>query len=305
MVEAKSVLSCGAELGEGPLWVPEEGLLYWLNITQGEVHWYSPATGEDRMVRLGQPIGSMCLRKSGGFLAALEAGFYYLTIEDKKVPRCTLKPIDDPEADIRDNRFNDGACGPDGAFWAGTMNTAAEKRMGAASLYRLGPSEGEGVTKVLEGVTISNGITWSLDEETMYYIDTFTREIWAFDFNTSNGALKNRRTVVRVPENEGMPDGMTRDEEGNLWAAHWGGGKVICWDPLTGKKLREVLVPAPHTTSCAFGGPQLDELYITTARTGLSEEVLDRYPLSGDLFRVKPGFKGLPPYRFGPSGISD
>jgi sugar lactone lactonase YvrE len=177
------------------------------------------------------------------------------------------------------------------------MNTTTEKRVGAAGLYHLDPTGA--VTRVLEGVTISNGITWSLDEKTMYYIDTLTREIWSYDFTPSEGSIRNKRILVNVPENEGMPDGMTRDEEGNLWVAHWGGGKVNCWDPLTGKKLREVSVPAPHTTSCVFGGPDLDELFITTARSGLSEEMLERYPLSGNLFRVKPGVRGLPPYRFG------
>lgn len=297
MIKAKSILSCGAELGEGPLWDPEKGLLYWLNITEGEVHWYSPGTGKDSMVRLGQPVGSLGLRKKEGFVAALERGFHYLTIQDGETPDCTLDPIKDPEGDIRDNRFNDGACGPDGAFWAGTMNASAERRVGAAGLYRLDSSET--VTKVLQGITISNGITWSLDEKIMYYIDTYTREIWAFDFTSAQGQISNRRTVAEVPESEGMPDGMTRDEEGNLWVAHWGGGKISCWDPLTGKKLGEVLVPAPHTTSCVFGGPLLDELFITTARSGLSEEMLERYPHSGDLFSVKPGVKGLPPYRFG------
>ncbi|GAB3818271.1 hypothetical protein GCM10028895_15300 [Pontibacter rugosus] len=148
------------------------------------------------------------------------------------------------------------------------------------------------VKQVLQNLTISNGLAWSADAATLYFIDTPTHTIQAFNYDLATGEIGQKREVVRVPEEEGMPDGMDIDTEGNLWIALHGGAAVACYNPATGEQLQKIKVPAVNVTSCTFGGPDLDTLYITTAREWLSEEQLEQYPLSGSMFEVKPGVQG-------------
>jgi sugar lactone lactonase YvrE len=150
------------------------------------------------------------------------------------------------------------------------------------------------IRTMVSGVTVSNGLAWSSDEKTMYYNDTTTLQVSAFDYEKETGEISGRRTVIEIDPSTGKPDGMTIDEEDMLWIAHFGGGRITRWDPTKGTLLTTIEVPAPHTTSCAFGGPQLDELYITTGRTGLDADALKAYPKSGGLFRAVPGVKGRP-----------
>jgi sugar lactone lactonase YvrE len=152
---------------------------------------------------------------------------------------------------------------------------------------------------MLTGLTISNGLVWTEDGKTMYFIDTAAQAVWGFDFNSRTGEITRKRTVVAIPESEGFPDGMSIDSRGMLWIALFGGGKVSCYDPGTGQKLAEVQVPASRVTSCAFGGELLDQLYITTARMGLDEAALAREPLAGGLFVAKPGATGIKASLFG------
>ena len=154
------------------------------------------------------------------------------------------------------------------------------------------------VRKVLDKVTVSNGLAWSPDNTKMYYIDTATRKVVSFDYDLSSGNIKNKREVISIPEDTGKPDGMTIDEDGMLWIAHWGGYRVSRWNPKTGQLLQKVSVPAAQTSSCVFGGQNRSELFITTARTGLDQEELKKYPYSGGLFRVKTGVRGCPTYKF-------
>jgi len=147
---------------------------------------------------------------------------------------------------------------------------------------------------MLDDVTVSNGIAWTKDKKTMYYVDSYLRRIDAFDYDDADGAITNRRVVVTIPEGGGSPDGIALDEEGNIWAALWGANAVGRFDPRTGKLLQKIEVPAPNVSSCAFGGKNLDTLYITTARGELSKAQLEAYPLSGGLFSAKPGVKGMP-----------
>jgi sugar lactone lactonase YvrE len=146
---------------------------------------------------------------------------------------------------------------------------------------------------MLDSVSISNGIVWTKDKKTMYYNDTPTGTVQAFDYDDKTGAISNRRVVVRIARGGGGPDGMTIDADGNLWVALWGSGTVGKFDPRTGQLLQKVIVPAPNVSSCAFGGKNLDILYITTARAWMNEEKLKQFPLSGGLFAVKPGVKGV------------
>jgi sugar lactone lactonase YvrE len=200
----------------------------------------------------------------------------------------------DPEAHLPRNRFNDGKCDPAGRFWAGTISL--DREPGAASLYCLEP-DGR-VRTMRRGVTNSNGIAWSLDAATMYYIDTPTQQVTAFDYDHQSGGITNPRTVVAIPAGAGKPDGMTVDAEGMLWIALWEGGCVGRWDPRSGARLQTINVPARRVTSCAFGGSQFEELYITTARVGLSEADLVRQPHAGGLFRARPGVPGVAAFEF-------
>jgi sugar lactone lactonase YvrE len=169
-------------------------------------------------------------------------------------------------------------------------------RPGAASLWRLDPDWS--LHRMVDGVTISNGLAWTRDATTLYYIDTPTRTVVAYDYDRTAGAISGRRVVVQVPEAMGFPDGMTIDASDNLWIAQWDGGCVSCWDPRAGRPLERIEVPARRVTSCAFGGSGLDELYITTARHGLDPATLAREPLSGGLFRVQPGVSGMASVEF-------
>ena len=191
-----------------------------------------------------------------------------------------------------ENRFNDGKCDPAGRFWAGTMETPTRK----GALFRLDPDLL--VHQILDGIACSNGLAWSLDRKTMYYIDTMTRRIDAFDYELMTGAISNRRAAVTVSEEHGLPDGMTMDVDGKLWVAHWDGWCVCRWDPTTGQLLQKIRFPVARPTSCAFGGAALDTLYVTSATTGLDTTALIKQPEAGGLFIFNPGVRGLPAISF-------
>jgi sugar lactone lactonase YvrE len=287
--EAELVLDARAGLGEGSLWDAKRQVLYWVNIEAGEVHVYDPAAESDRTVRVGEPVGTVVARAGGGLMLAVKSGFARLDLETERVEHVCDPPGHDPEL-----RFNDGKCDPAGRFWAGTIT--GRDTPGRAALYCLRP---DGTARrMLGGVTNSNGIAWSLDTTRMYYIDTATATVWTFDYDVETGEIDRRRPAVRVPEDRGHPDGMTLDAEGMLWIAHWGDGSVNRWDPETGEPLRRIPVPASQTSSCAFGGPELDELYVTTARGGLDEAALAAEPHAGGLFRVRPGVTGVQAFEF-------
>jgi sugar lactone lactonase YvrE len=285
--QAELILDAMAVLGEGPCWDHRSGLLYWVDIAAKKIHAYDPRSGKDQAVQLDQMVGTAVPRQSagGGVIAALERGLHLLDLETAK-----LSLLDDPERGMENNRFNDGKCDAAGRFWAGTMNRNEEGPTG--SLYCL--EHGRPARKALGGLTISNGLGWSPDGRTMYHIDTPTRQVVAYDFDAVRGEISRGRTVVTIPAEDGYPDGMTVDAEGMLWIAHWGGGQVSRWNPQLGKRLTVIKIPAECVSACTFGGPELDELYITTARIGQTEENLAKQPHAGGLFRVKPGVTGLP-----------
>jgi len=280
------VLDAKAELGEGAIWDDARALLYWVDIVGCSAHVYDPASNSDRAIDIGELVGTVVPRASGGLMLALEHGFAHLELPSGKLDR-----ICDPERGVSTNRFNDGKCDPAGRFWAGTMGKA-----GSGRLYCLFPDLTAKV--MLEGVTTSNGIAWDLDAKTMYYIDTPTQKVDAFDYDLDTGAISNRRTVVTVPGDMGHPDGMTVDAEGKLWVAHWDGWHVHRWDPKGGELMESIPVPAARATSCAFGGPDLDELYITTARAGIDDSALGEQPHAGGLFRARPGVRGVEAFAF-------
>ena len=193
-----------------------------------------------------------------------------------------IREIVPVEPNLPANRCNDGKQDPAGRFWIGTMSNDGSVE-GAGSLYRL---DGGKLTRVLDNLTIANGMGWSRDSKTMYFIDSPTREIWAFDFDSSDSSIRNRRTVVRVPDGLGVPDGMEVGRDDTLWVAHWGAGCVCQWCPKSGLLLQRVDTGCPHTSSCCFSGE--GHLYITTSRLGLDEATLAAHPHSGGIFRYVP-----------------
>jgi len=279
-----------AALGEGPAWDHRSAQIIWVDIMGKRVHFYDPAGGTHRSVTLDQRVGAAVPRAQGGLVLALENGFHTLDVESQR-----LTKLVDPERGMPGNRFNDGKCDGAGRFWAGTMNM--EENQPTGSLYCLEP---DGTLRAaVDGITTSNGLGWSLDGGTMYHIDSPTRRVTAYDYDLETGGMARPRTVVEIPQGEGLPDGMTVDEEGMLWIAQWDGWQVSRWDPATGAKIDSIPVPAARATSCTFGGADYDELYITTARIGQSDQQLEEQPHAGGLFRIKPGVKGRPTCFYG------
>lgn len=278
MAEANLVLDSKVFLGEGPLWDAEKKSLWWINIFEGELFCFHPESGENTQYKMGQQIGTVVLQESGGVAVALENGFYSFDPESSE-----LTAIADPESDKPGNRFNDGKCDPAGRFWAGTMEKVEEQATGA--LYCL---EGSGACECKEtGIFISNGIVWTADQKTMYYIDSPTRKVDAYDYDVDSGQITNRRTAFEIPEGMGYPDGMSIDADNNLWIAMWAGWGVVKFDPKNGEVLEKIELPVANVTACAFAGDDLNELYITTARKGNSEEELAKQPHAGSLFHAK------------------
>jgi len=278
------VIDSKSELGEGAIWNQKTGELMWVNITDKILNFYNPKTGNNKEMFTGQMIGTVVPTESGNSLVALQNGIYQLNPKTG-----TKKLIADPEKDLPNNRFNDGKCDPKGRFWAGTMSTIDEGKAG--TLYRLDGDSS--IHKMIENVSISNGIVWSLDKTKMYYIDTPTQKVVAYDYNNETGEISNKKIAVEVASEMGFPDGMTIDEEGNIWVALWGGSAVGCWNPETGKLIRTVEVPAKNVTSCAFGDDDLATLYITTARIAASDEELKKFPNAGGVFKIRLGVKGV------------
>jgi sugar lactone lactonase YvrE len=287
---ADLVLHVDAQLGEGPVWDDATGTLIWVDIMGNAVHRFNPATGQDRAMDVGQPVGAAVARKDGkGLLLALRDGFGMLEEDSGQVE--LVAPV---EADLSTNRMNDGKCDPLGRFWAGTM--AFREDRGAGSLYRLDPDFT--VHRMVTDVSVSNGLDWTSDGRQMYYIDSPTRGVDKFDFDMRSGSLGERRRLISVGPGEGVPDGMTLDAEGALWVAVHSSGSVRRYLP-DGTLDRIVRVPPSMVTSCAFGGPDFSDLYITTMRYGMSEEARLGQPLAGALFRCRPGACGRAANRFG------
>jgi sugar lactone lactonase YvrE len=288
--EPELVLEARADLGEGPAWERHSGQLFWVDIHAGHLHIFNPLDGIDRKIDLGEFLGCAAPRCSGGLVLGLRSGFALLDLPTER-----LTHLVNPEPQLPGNRFNDGKCDPAGRFLAGSMDDAEIEASG--SLYSLKP---DGLVKtLLTGKRISNGLAWSPDQQTLYYIDTPTRLVMAFDYDLATGGIDHPRPAVSVSPELGWPDGMTSDAEGMLWVAMWGGAKLTRWDPATGQLLAEIPFPALNVSSCCFGGPDLTDLYITSARKDMNAGQLAKYPLSGGLFRLHTDIEGMPTFEFG------
>jgi sugar lactone lactonase YvrE len=282
------VLDARVRLGEGPVWDDSTGDLVWVDILEGIVHRTAPSTGRDVVLSVGRSVGAVGLRRGGGLVLATDDGFH---VHDPGAT--TTRRIAAVEADDPLTRMNDGKVDPAGRFWAGTMAFDEVSTMG--SLYRLDP-DGT-VTTMLTGVGISNGLDWSADGSTMYFIDTLTHGVDTFRWDGASGTISDRTRLVTIGGDEGNPDGMTLDVEGYLWVACWDGWRVRRYAP-DGSFDREIRFPAAHVSSVAFGGPDLDELYVTTAWHMVDPADRAAQPQAGSLFRCRPGVKGRPSARF-------
>jgi sugar lactone lactonase YvrE len=281
MPEATVVWDAQALLGEGPIWDERERVLHWVDVDGSTLHTLEPATGEKTSRKLAGRCSSVALCESGGLLIA----------HDRSVSRLegdVLVPFA-PEISPK-GRTNDGAVDPRGHYLVGTVAPDGEPRTGV--LYRVDPDAT--YTELLHGIGISNGIDWSLDGQTMYYVDSHAHSLDAFDYDLDTATLANRRTIAPIEEELGDPDGLTVDAEGTIWLAVWGGSRVRRYSPA-GELLEELQVPAKQASSCIFGGDDLATLYVTSARTGLE----DAGPHDGGLFSFGDlGVKGRPAFRF-------
>lgn len=277
------------DVGEGPLWDPRDGLLYWVDITPGRLYSWHPRRGVRTVLEAGQSLGSVTMRAGGGLILALRDGLHVLAQDGTTE---VLVPID---ADSPGLSLNDSGCDRVGRLWVGSVDDDESPDSGC--LYRV--TADLDVARAVESTTLANGIGWSPDDRTMYLADSTTFTVFAFEYEPRTGSACRRREFVRTPPADGLPDGLAVDEEGFVWVAYWGGWCVRRYSP-DGKLDRVVEVPVAQVSSCTFGGEHLDELYITTAAHGLREEA-DRsaQPAAGSLFRVRPGVRGLPPTPFG------
>ena len=270
----------GAILGEGPVWVAREQALYWVDIVGGELFRWSDSGGAER-IAITQPLCSIVPRASGGFVGGSYAGFVAIDAE------FAIVPITNPEPDRPGNRMNDGKVDRAGRFWGGTMSRDESGAKG--SLYRLDAALD--CTLIDSGYGVTNGPAFSPDGRTMYHTDSARQTIFEFDLDDA-GVARNKRVFARFGEGDGYPDGMTVDAEGCVWVAFWDGWCLRRLSPQ-GERLAQILVPVQRPTSCAFGGPDLDMLFVTSARRDFDEAALLGQPQAGGLFVFKPGVCGL------------
>lgn len=286
----EKVCDIRCELGECPCWDEESKILYWIDIIKKAIHLFDIKNNEAKTINLEKYVGSIGLRRNGGIVAALQDGFYFIDEETEKVK--LIKKIKD-NSDRK--RFNDGKVDAFGNFWAGTVSY--DEKLPSGVLYCL--KSNLELVEFFGGITISNGIIWSLDNKKMYFIDTPTMKVDVFDFDIASNNVRNKRVALEVPKNIGYPDGMTIDVEGKLWIAHWGGYKVCRWDTIAKKIIEIINVPAEKVSSCTFGGKDLSELFITTARRGFTENISeDTERSSGYIYRVQTKTKGLKSFKF-------
>lgn len=280
-MEVRCIADVKAVLGEGPIWVEREQALYWVDIKGRKL--FRLSDGQDLTVwPTPYMLGSLAPRQEEGFVAGTDEG---LAVVDPD--RNLFELILDPEPDRPNNRFNDGKVDRSGRFWAGTMDDTEKEASGA--LYRLDPDSSW--IRVDDGYRVTNGPAFSPDGRMMYHTDSARQVVYAFGLDAT-GSASNRREFARFGEGEGYPDGMTVDAEGCLWVAFWDGWCIRRLSPA-GECIQKIDVPVQRPTSCAFGGPALDRLYVTSASVGLDEKALAVQPYAGGLFMLEPGVAGV------------
>ncbi|KFV68944.1 Regucalcin [Dryobates pubescens] len=283
------------EIGESPVWDEKESSLLYVDITGKKVCRWSSVTKQVQAISVGNLVGSVALRKSGDYVITLGTTFAALKWKEQVVT--TITQVDNGKPNTR---FNDGKVDPAGRYFAGTMPDEVhphmmERKQGA--LYTL--FSDHSVVKHFDQVDVSNGLDWSLDHKTFFYIDSLSYSVDAFDYDLQTGKISNRRSVYKLEKEENIPDGMCIDTEGKLWVACYNGGRVLRLDPETGKRLQTLKLPVDKTTSCCFGGKDYSEMYVTSASVEMDKEYLARQPQAGRIFKITGlGVKGVPPNPF-------
>lgn len=273
------IADVAAVLGEGPVWIAKEQALYWVDIVDGRL--FRNRAGSTTEIPIKQPLCSIVPRANGGFVGGSLNGLLAITAD------FDISPLVHPEADQPLNRFNDGKVDRAGRFWAGTMDRTEASVSG--SLYRLNPDLA--CTRVDSGYSVTNGPAFSPDGRLLYHTDSGRQTIYAFDLDPA-GNVSNRRGFARFGEGDGYPDGMTVDADGCLWIAFWDGWCIRRLSPA-GERLQEIAMPVQRPTSCAFGGGNLDQLFVTSARRDLTADELIHQPQAGGLFCCDPGVTGI------------
>jgi sugar lactone lactonase YvrE len=291
--EPELVADARATLGEGPLWDAGRGLLWWVDILGGLVHAFDPSTGLDEAIAVGQAVGAVALREDGNLLVLGQDAILALDPVTRGLRTVLAFARETPP-----RRTNDGKPDPAGSLWLGRMTFDHASGMG--SLCRL--DRNLRLEVMLPELTIPNGLAWSPDGTTMYFVESISREVRAYDFDAETGEISNGRSFIRIGPGTGfpdaaVPDGVTVEAEGSVWIAVWNGGCVIRVSPAGAIQTRLDL-PVTQVSSAAFGGRDLSDLYVTSAREDFTDAEAAREPIAGGLFRLKPGVRGLPPHRF-------
>ena len=289
-MKPESILKAGNVIGEGPRWNGAEQRLYWVDFIENQnIHSFHPATQELRTYATEAPVTALGFRRTGDLIVATQGQIAAFNLATKKLSS-VISVEERPSM-----RLNDGSVDREGRFWVGSMHTEKQQEP-HGSLYRFDP---DGSVHTMDaGFTVSNGLGWSPDQRTFYFIDTFRRVVNAYDYSAPAGSIGNRRVFAHTQESDGYPDGLAVDAAGHVWVAFWGGWKIIRYDP-DGKSEREIRFPVANPTALAFGGRDLDELYVTTARLALTKEQLAEQPMAGDLFRVRLNIQGQEEPLFG------
>jgi sugar lactone lactonase YvrE len=273
-------------LGEGPYWHKSRKSFFWVDIECSTLFEYDMKSGKVKTWDFKHRLSLVLEGKEDDLILAMGLKIARFDLKSEK-----LEWLATIENDITHNRCNDGKCDAKGRLWIGTMNL--QFKDGEGSFYSL--DQDLTLKKHLDQITISNGMAWTPDNQTLYYIDSPTQQVNAYHFDLEKGAIAFERIAIQIPISMGTPDGMCIDQEGKLWVGHYGGYGVYRWDPVSGVLIEKVDLPAPNVTSCAFGGENMDTLLVTTARENLNESQLEEYPLSGDVFLIKTNTKGFLP----------
>ena len=283
-MKAETLYASQCILGESPMWHAERKCCYWADIENGVLFEYSWLFKTTRTWKFNKRLGLVREGKANQLILGLDAQIAKFDLVTEELTHLTSI-----ELPTSGNRCNDGACDSLGRLWVGTMDLQHKKDAG--SLYMVDHTLE--IHRKVSNTSISNGIAWSPDNKRLYYIDSPTQVVRSFIFNEPSGGILFEKNVIQIPSEMGTPDGMSIDEEGMLWIAHWGGFGVYRWNPNNGKLLDKINLPVPQVTACAFAGENLDQLVITSARENLNVEDLKKYPESGNVFYSEPGVKGL------------
>jgi L-arabinonolactonase len=285
----EQVLPAGNQLGESPVWSPEEGALYWVDIPKGLIRRYVVSNQETSLWQLPASIGSFVFRRNGGMVVALKNGIHFFDPATNQ-----LSQVHNPEPDLPENRFNEGKCDPRGRFFAGTMNEVIRGKP-SGSLYRL--ASDRKLDLILPSITVPNGLAWSPEGTIMYFADTRRHVIYAFDYDLDEGTPHNKRVFVDLSSYEGLPDGATVDSEGCLWSAMFSGGRIVRYTPK-GKIDRAIGFPVTQINSLTFGGSDMRTIFVISSKHLLNDAGLASQPLAGNIFAVDSGIKGIVDSRF-------